>query len=395
MLVAERVGVEPAGGRSVERSRRVVLRRIRPDEIRHRADSVGSARQLREQARKERIDPLADRAVSIEHLFRARVEEARIGVEEAHEGGEVALESGIAHHPFHLRAAARDFAQPDVVNRLRGELGGRTDARECRVDLGAAGVARQAAARGRRGKVFVGDIRAQAPQRRQHLHRRGEPAERLEERSLRGRDQLPVDLRQHAFEDRTRWNPSLRGTALHVRDLLVDPARIGRHAREELLDLARGVHRRRAQQRGEQALESETARLQCHRTVAAVPVDPHAIVGHPLQEIHGDPIAWGKRATVDGAHLLLQRAPVRLLAFDALRRSIGQPIAVAMVANKGREFGEEAQRLLPMRVEQRLDGRRRPGVSDSERGDRRGNRGPHGSPLSLCSTLILRPDPDS
>src|SRR6266851_1499617 len=89
-----------------------------------RDDTVRHPRKGAEQLWQLRIDSLGNVPVSQQEQFLVLEKELRIGAQEVEKGLEVAMKLGPAHRLFHLRADSLDLGQPDLVDLVRGEVGG-------------------------------------------------------------------------------------------------------------------------------------------------------------------------------------------------------------------------------------------------------------------------------
>jgi hypothetical protein len=161
------------------------------------------------------------------------------------------------------------------VDLRRRQIGRRRRTDPLGVDGGAVGVAGERAVGRRLGQVLVGDEGAQPAHGGQHVvgdaasrarlqgrplrlrNAAAETAEGLEERApVRRRAQLQIELREDAVEHRARRHPAERHALAQERELLVEPTRVGGHARQDLLDVARRRDRTGAQELGQRALEA-------------------------------------------------------------------------------------------------------------------------------------------
>ena len=335
-----------------------------------RGSSANSLRQLG-------IDLLGDRAVAGEQRVGVLVEELRVGVQVAHEGGEVAREADLLHHRFHLAAQALDLAQSDRVDLRRAQVGRRRAADLLGVDRGAVGVARERTVGGRPRQIFVGDEGAQAPYRRNDVVgdaafrpflqggplRPGDVAaeagERLEERTaVEPGAQLPVELRQDAFENRARRHPAEGHAFAQEGELLIDASRVRGKARQDLLGVALRRRRAGAQQLGQPALE---AALRSEREAAKADeaLHPQLLLELVDEDVERDLV--GRRQAFARDRLGLgQLAPgARVVGGFALARGVEELVAVAVVADEGRPLGVALHRRFPRRIEQRLQLARR------------------------------------
>ena len=372
------VGVEVAGAAAVERGLRVERRRVGAEIGRHRPNAVGRARQLGEELRQLGIDLLGDRAIAGEQRVGVLVEELRVGVQVAHEGGEVAREADLLHHRFHLAAQPLDLAQADRVDlrRARGRSsssGGPARHRpRRRRDSWRARHRRRPSAGIRRRRRRAG---AAPPERRRRRccvspapgervrsvsgNVAAEAGEGLEERAAVGRGaELLIELREHALENRARRHPAERHAFAQESQLLVDPSRVRGQARQDLLGVALRGRGAGAQQLRQVALK---AALRSEREAAKADEALHAQLLLELvdEDLERDLVGRAQAIARDRLGFGELAPGACVVGGLALARGIEQLVAVAVVADEGRPLGVAPHRRLPRGVEQRLQLARR------------------------------------
>jgi hypothetical protein len=174
---------------------------------------------------------------------------------------ERAAVAGLRRERFHLGADARDLAQPELVDHIRREAGGREGARKVRVQRITARDVRQPGQFGRGRQIDVDEKRAQIAQRRvdalgdhgtralaqrsaiRRAHRCGDARKRRVERRTLRLGEEPVELRGQTFHRRARPQQLARDGRAQQRDRVGDGARVRVEPREPALVIRGGVER--------------------------------------------------------------------------------------------------------------------------------------------------------
>ena len=168
-----------------------------------------------------------------------------------------------------------------------------------------------------------------------------------------GRDELHVDLCQHALQHLARRHPARGGALAQQRQFLLHAARIGGQPRQQLFHLRHRLHRHHLQQLGQLRLRP-AQRAQAHATrgregrhieLALLGIDEHV-----QRNTVGDRQAFAR----DGARIGQETRHLALALGDGGGRGIGQAIAITMVAAVAGELGESARAPCPLPLEKRV-----------------------------------------
>ncbi len=375
-LVAQRVGVEPAGAAAVQARAVVRLGGVGPHVRRHGAHAPGRPWQLGKQPRQFSVQPLADVAVAGQQGFGAGVEVLGVGVEVAHKAVEIAGPGHVAHHLGDLATQACHLAQADGMHLLRCQRGGGVAAHQRGIHRRAARVAAQVAGRRGRCGIGAGHKVAQAAHGRQHLVRNqracpglqgrllgrrngaAQPGEGLVERALVqrctgwvGRRQLQVQRAQDPVQHRPRRHPAQVHAVAQAQQFLVDPQRIGRQPGQHLRGLGRGVDGAGLQQPGQAGVEAADG-AQAQPAKAAQRLERQVVLDAVDEQVQRSAVGGIQRLPVDGAgrsQLAVQGGKTGGLGLGG---GVFQLVAVAVVAGIGGPFRVAPHVVFPGAVEQ-------------------------------------------
>ena len=139
----------------------------------HGADAVGQARQLAEQGGQAVVGPLGHLRRLLQQGLAARGVELRVAAHEGEEGGEVAGPTGGAHLFIHAGADAGDLLLSDLVDLVRGQVGGGVAPDQEGVEVPPAGAVHEAEAFGGPGQIVLAQETDPLAPGRHHLFGHG------------------------------------------------------------------------------------------------------------------------------------------------------------------------------------------------------------------------------
>jgi hypothetical protein len=185
--------------------------------------------------------------------------------------------------------------------------------------------------------------------------------------------QLAVDAGQHAFEHLARRHPAGGHAATQAGDLLLDAQRVRGHARQGLLDPLGTAHRRGRQQLGQLAVRPAQG-AQAHRPPAGEGLLLDLALEVVDEDIERDLVHGRQPVSPDGARFRQHPLGHGVARGLGLGRHVGQPIGVAQVAAEDAPFRELARHVLPLPLEERVQGAGLVGVDRGGRGGDGGRR---------------------
>jgi hypothetical protein len=146
-------------------------------------------------------------------------------------------------------------------------------------------------------------------------------------------------------------------------EFLIDPLRVGGHARQDLAHLGRRVHRNLHQQPREAAVKA-TLRTQAHAAVADERLEAQVVLQLVNEDVERRLVDGRQRRTLDHLRPLERALRCGIARCDGLGRGVAEAVAVAVVADAAGPLRVGRHQGLPSLVE---EGMQRP-VRSGRRG---------------------------
>ena len=311
--------------------------------------------------RQSRIEPLADGVVALGHILARLRLEAGVGADVIEELLQRAGKADLPLDRLHLALQPRDFGQPNAVDRVRRQVGGRAFRDAVRVERGAAGDVAQADAVAGARQIFGADEVAQAGQRRADLGRNagavggaqplllagGDGRRKRGQRSVEGAAfdalaQHRVELPQHIGHHQSRLNDARGQAFAHADDRTVDGADEVVGTLQAIVVVGDGFERRDALARTQfrkagvnavEVIERQHARGRQQRTRQPAQVG----FALPAEDVVRDALGRAQTGAVDACERR-ELAPrrVTLGGIVIVGKIIAKPVGVAQVAARKR-----------------------------------------------------------
>ena len=391
--VGEIAGVDEdlPGPRAVRRALMVFGRRgLLLAELLHRLDHNLGLGQAPEQFGQLRLHAGDVAAIAVEDVLARGGVRLRIGLQRGAETGQV-LEALRVGDLGHLALDALDLGQADLVDLLRGLVGGGHLLDLEAVDRLAIGQVPHAGLAAPVRRVVVGDKLAQLRVGGAHVvvdrgedgviqallvgrrDRFGEMLQRLGEHAVHAGRLLDAgDLLDHFFQQVLRRHHLVGHALARHRSDLVEQRRHRLQARQVVVVLLGAVERDRADEAGQRDVHA--AHLVQRHLVELEVVGAQRVLQLAHHQLLVQLVAVGKAAGVDRLEALEEILGRLMVGLQMRQRGIAPAIVVAQVAEDGGELGAVLQRVLPLLGEQRVEGLHATGhvaLGDGLRGGRR------------------------
>ena len=368
--------------------------RIRRDVVRDRAHAIGQARNRVEHLDQFGIDAFGRGPVAFEQRRRRLLEELRIAAQVGEELGQAALETGFVLDALHLCLDPGDFAEPDLVDPRRTEIGRRVVAgEEVVIGLAIGQVARRDRSTRVRQVVLIEEA-GEFPVRRNDLvgddaasfsaqglaFRFGDAVGELEKRPVVGAagrvvDDLGGNLRGHSFHQHFRRHVLPADAFAHQQRGLVDQLRQPFQACDPVaVVLAAGE----GQHFGD-AISGLHAALVADRLQVLVEfLAFDRLLQLPLERIVVELVGGREGRAIDRMQARQRSAVRSFTRLNRLHAEVGPAIVEARIAVVAGIFGRFGQPAFPFAVEQGVQGRAcRSAWGCRLVGAQRGNKGQH------------------